>query len=152
MKIQRIKKLQNKIISKLIYLLGIGGACSFGGCAYGAPPEDYEDDIQRPMATFSVNGHVMSEDSSALEKIMVVMKEDTCLTDSAGYYEVEYLNWETETDYSIEFIDYYGISTDYYEYLDTLVSFENEVFEGGDGGDYKGKASIELDVYLNQNK
>jgi putative lipoprotein (rSAM/lipoprotein system) len=141
----RILKYQNKIIAFFISILGIGGACTFGGCEYGTIAE-----YGTPNATFVVRGKVMNEDGANISNIRVVMYQDSTLTNTNGQYEVETVDFPTVREFQIRFEDIDGAVNNEYQKLDTVVVFVDPEFQGADGSWYHGETSKEFNVKLKE--
>jgi putative lipoprotein (rSAM/lipoprotein system) len=141
----KIKLLENhnKFIAYLLAIFGIGGACSFGGCAYGTPVE-----YGTPTATFKVAGKVSSEEGTKIKGIRVVMRNDTAHTDVDGKFQVQTVDFPTDVDFDIEFDDVDGELNGAFQSLDTIVSFVNPKFKNPDGHWYSGEKSKEINVKL----
>lgn len=139
----RILKGQNRIIAFFMSVLGIGTACSFGGCEYGTPVE-----YGTPSATFVVNGKVSNEEGTGINGIRVVLRQDTALTNPNGQYEVETIDFPTDTDFQIQFEDIDGTDNGEYQKLDTIVAFVDPEFTGGDDSWYEGETIKDFDVQL----
>lgn len=142
MKIKLLVK-HNKFIAFLLSVIGIGGACSFGGCAYGTPVE-----YGTPTATYKVIGKVSTEEDSKIKGIRVIMRNDTAHTDVDGKFQVQTVDFPTDVDFDIEFDDIDGALNGSFQSLDTIVSFVNPEFENGDGHWYQGETSKEFNVKL----
>jgi putative lipoprotein (rSAM/lipoprotein system) len=144
----KIKLLENhnKFIAYLLAIIGIGGACSFGGCAYGVGPVAPEYGV--PSATFKVLGTVSSEQSLNIKGIRVVMRTDTAHTDVDGKFQVQTNDFPKNQDFDIEFDDVDGELNGAFQSLDTIVSFINPKFKNPDGHWYSGETSKEFNVKL----
>ncbi|MBN1987494.1 MAG: radical SAM-associated putative lipoprotein [Prolixibacteraceae bacterium] len=143
----RFLKSQNRIITLIMSLLGIGTACSFGGCEYGTMAE-----YGTPSATFVVKGKVSNEEGLSINGIRVMMRQDTALTGQNGQYEVETVDFPSNQEFQILFEDVDGGDNNEYQNLDTVVVFVNPEFEGGDDDWYSGETSKEFDVKLKAKK
>ncbi|QGY42903.1 hypothetical protein GM418_04300 [Maribellus comscasis] len=139
----RILKSQNRIIAFIISVLGIGTACSFGGCEYGTVAE-----YGTPSATFIVTGKVTNENDVGIKGIKVKMSYDSTLTNESGQYEVEKVDFPTDQEFPIYFEDVDGAENGEYQKLDTVVAFVDPEFNGGDGGWYNGETNKEFDIKL----
>lgn len=142
MKIKLLEK-HNKFIAFILSLIGIGGACSFGGCAYGTPVE-----YGTPTATFKVTGKVNTEEDEKIKGIRVIMYNDTAYTDTDGKFKVQTVNFPAEVDLDIKFDDTDGELNGAFQSLDTIVSFVDPEFKNGDGHWYQGETSKEFNVKL----
>ncbi len=142
MKIKLLEK-HNKLIAFLLSVIGIGGACTFGGCAYGTPVE-----YGTPTATFKVNGKVNSEEDVKIKGIRVIMCDDTAYTNEEGKFQVQTVNFPADVDLDIEFDDTDGELNGAFQSLDTIVSFVDPEFKNGDGHWYQGETSKEFNVKL----
>ena len=149
---RNILKKYNFLIAFLISILGVGVACSLGGCEYGTPGDEYGT----PSARFKVTGTVTSETNAKISNIRVVMhsgeslarQTDTSFTDINGAYIVQTLTYPDEQDFSIKFDDIDGTLNGIYQSKDSIVSFDNPKFINGDGSWYKGETSKELNIKL----
>ena len=142
MKIKLLEK-HNKLIAFLLSVIGIGGACSFGGCAYGTPVE-----YGTPTATFKISGKVNSEEEANIKGIRVIMCDDTAYTSEEGKFQVQTVNFPADVDLDIEFDDTDGELNGAFQSLDTIVSFVDPEFKNGDGHWYQGETSKEFNVKL----
>ena len=142
MKIKLLEK-HNKLIAFLLSVIGIGGACSFGGCAYGTPVE-----YGTPTATFKVSGKVNSEEEANIKGIRVIMFDDTAYTSEEGKFQVQTVNFPADVDLDIEFDDTDGELNGAFQSLYTIVSFVDPEFKNGDGHWYAGETSKEFNVKL----
>lgn len=134
----------NYLIAFLLSVIGIGGACTFGGCEYGTPANEYGV----PSAKFIVNGRVSSEDSVKIPGVRVVMQSDTGYTDINGAYSVEAVSFPDDQDFLVEIDDIDGATNGSYQSKDTLVSFDDPHFVNGDGSWYEGETSKEVNIKL----
>jgi putative lipoprotein (rSAM/lipoprotein system) len=141
---RNILKKYNYIIAFLLSVLGVGGACTLGGCEYGTPAEEYGT----PSATFKVNGIVSSEDNTKIPNIRVVMQSDTVYTDLNGAYNVQTSAFPDDQNFLVEFEDIDGTANGIYQSKDTMVLFDNPQFENGDGSWYIGETSKEINIKL----
>jgi putative lipoprotein (rSAM/lipoprotein system) len=141
---RKFLKNYNFIIAFLLSILGVGGACTLGGCEYGTPAEEYGI----PSATFKVYGIITSEDNAKIPNIRVVMHSDTIYTDINGNYNVQTVDFPHDQNFLVELDDIDGIANMKYQSKDTVVSFKDPKFENGDGLWYKGETSKELNIKL----
>jgi putative lipoprotein (rSAM/lipoprotein system) len=139
-------KINNRLISFLLSILGFGAASSITCCCmYGSPVVEYGT----PHATFRVKGSVQTEmNSDALPHIRVVMGEDTAYTDEQGNYQVENIDFPDDQIFLVEFSDIDGVVNGEYQPLDTLVAFTDPEFSGGSDGWYEGETEKEIHVKL----
>ena len=145
MKIKLIDK-HNKFIAFLLSVIGIGGACTFGGCAYGVGPIAPEYGV--PSATFKVIGKVSSVDGSKIKGVRVILQNDTAHTDIDGKFNVQANDFPEDKDFDIEFDDTDGELNGAFNSLDTIVSFVDPEFKNGDDHWYAGETSKEFNVKL----
>jgi putative lipoprotein (rSAM/lipoprotein system) len=143
MKVAFLKR-YNKVIAYLLTFLGLGSACAFSGCMYGAGPEMYGT----PSATFRVYGKVLSEDSAGIPLIRVVISSDTMYSGPEGNYTISKGGFPDSQEFQIEFTDMDGAENGNWQNLDTTVAFVNPKFKGGDGDWYHGETSQEFNVKL----
>jgi putative lipoprotein (rSAM/lipoprotein system) len=143
-----ILKRYNYLIAFLLSVLGVGGACTMGGCEYGTPAEEYGV----PSAKFTVRGIVSSEDSVKIPNIRVVMMTDTGYTDINGAYAVETISFPDDQDFLIELDDIDGEQNGSFQSKDTLVSFVDPQFVSGDGNWYVGETFKEVNIKLKAGK
>ncbi len=143
MKLKLLEK-HNKFIAFLLSIIGIGGACTFGGCAYGTPNLEYGT----PSATFKVIGKVSSVEGNKIKSIRVIMRNDTAHTDVDGKFHVQTNDFPGDKDFNIEFDDVDGELNGKFQSLDTIVSFIKPEFKNPDDGWYAGETTKELNVKL----
>lgn len=142
---RRLLKKHNQLLAFILSLLGIGGACTFSCCAYGTPVE-----YGTPHATFKVYGKVTSEDNTEIPNARVVLQEDTAYTNENGNYNVQVIEFPSNQDFLIEFMDIDGNTNGAYQSKDTIVSFQDPVFENGENPWYSGETSKEIDIKLKE--
>jgi len=140
----------NKFIAFLIALLGFASACKdgpWGGMAmYGTPQADY-----------IVKGNITStKDNSILKGIRVIARDadspfhcDTVKSDVSGNYQAKIMNIEV-TKINLTLTDIDGATNGSFEPLDTMVTFTNPKFTGGDGW-YTGKTEKVLHLKMKPN-
>ncbi len=144
MKLQFLRN-QNRLITFILSILGVGSACTFLGCEYGTPALEYGV----PGASFKVHGTIGDKKGAVIEGIQVIMETDTAYSDSNGEYLVRGYNFpEDKTYFLLEFND--TSSNRIFSSKDTTIIFEDPVFENGDGSWYVGEASMELDISLDE--
>jgi len=145
MKIKFLKN-YNRLLAFLLSFLGFAGVCATGCCEYGTM------EYGTPNATFKVHGTVKSEENVPVSRIRVVMRDDTSFSDYQGEYEVQYHAYcfEYEQGFTLEFDDIDGIENGRYSPLDTVVTFTDPQFEGGDDSWYDGETSKELNINLEE--
>jgi putative lipoprotein (rSAM/lipoprotein system) len=134
----------NYVIAFLLSLLGVGGACTMGGCEYGSPAEEYGT----PTATFKVTGTVASESNVKIPNIRVVMQFDTAYTDAQGKYNVEVMEFPTDQSFLVKYEDADGTANGSFQSKDSTVVFQNPHFVNGDGHWNQGETSKVVDVKL----
>ncbi len=142
---RKLLEKHNKLIAFLLSIIGIGGACSFGGCAYGVGPAP---EYGVPSATFKVTGKVNSEEGVKIKSIRVIMRKDTSYTDAEGKFHVQTNDIPEVKDFDIEFDDVDGQLNGNFQSLDTIVSFVNPEFKNPDDGWYVGETTKEFDIKL----
>ena len=136
----------NKIIAFLMVLLGFTGACKdgpWGGVAYGTPHADY-----------IVKGNIASsQDNSNLKGIRVITMDadspyicDTVKSDASGNYQSKITDILV-TNIHLSLTDIDGATNGSFEPLDTMVTFTNPKFTGGDGW-YTGKTEKILNLKM----
>jgi len=134
----------NRFIAFLLSILGIGSACTFGGCAYGIGPAMYGT----PSATFKVSGNVTSPENTKIKGIRVVMQYDSVKTDAEGKYKIQTDDFPDNQNFNITFTDIDGELNGAFQSLDTVISFLNPKFTNGDGAWNSGETSKEFNVKL----
>jgi putative lipoprotein (rSAM/lipoprotein system) len=139
----KLLKTYNRLISYALTILGVGLACSNGGCMYGSPME-----YGAPNATFKVHGKVTSQADIPIPNIKVVFPYDTVFTDNQGNYLVKTVDFPTDQTIPIQFKDIDNTQNGEFKQLDTTAKFENPQFTGGDGHWNKGEIEIELNIKL----
>jgi putative lipoprotein (rSAM/lipoprotein system) len=137
-------KWHNKLLAFLLSLIGVGAACTTGGCEYGTPADEYGT----PSAKFIVNGKVTSESNTAIQGIRVIMKYDTVYTDSEGDYSAKTIAFPESQTFTLKFEDVDGTSNGSYQAQDTTATFTDPQFTNGDGDWYSGETSQELNIKL----
>ena len=142
---RKLLEKHNKFIVFLLSIIGIGGACTFGGCEYGIGAAMYGT----PTATFKVNGKVTSSENTKIKGIRVIMRNATTHTDAEGKFQVQTDDFPDDNDFNIEFDDTDGELNGAFQSLDTIVSFVNPEFINPDGAWYSGETSKELNIKLN---
>ena len=135
----------NKFIAYLLSIIGIGGACTFGGCAYGTPAE-----YGTPSATYKIFGKVTSEDNTNIRSIRVIMQNDTAHTDENGQYNVQTTDFPGDQDFLLEIEDIDGTSNGEFQSLDTIISFVDPEFVNPEDNWYIGETSKEMDIKLKE--
>ena len=145
MKIKLLEK-HNKFIAFLLSVIGIGGACSFGGFAYGVGPIAPEYGV--PSATFKVIGKVSSVDGNKIKGIRVILQNDTAHTDIDGKFHVQANDFPEDKDFDIEFDDIDAELNGDFQSLDTIVSFVDPEFKNGDKHWFAGETTKEFNVNL----
>lgn len=133
----------NKFLAFLLSVIGVGGACTFGGCAYGTPME-----YGTPTATFKVHGKVLADENTGIGGIQVGLLKQTTLSKSDGTYEIGINDFPTDQKYVLEFDDIDGAANGEFAPLDTTISFVDPEFKNPDGHWYKGETSKEVNVVL----
>ena len=103
-----------------------------------------------PHATFSIQGTVSSESNIMIPGIRVVMERDTVHTDMNGNYLVRTGGFPIEPAFLVEYLDVDGSNNNSYQASDTLVSFKEAKFEGGDDSWYSGEATIDVNIVLKE--
>ena len=141
---RNILKKYNYILAFLLSVLGVGAACSLGGCEYGTPAEEYGV----PMATFKIHGTVTSEENDKIPNIRVVLRTDTTYTDQNGAYAVQTNTFPDDEYFLVELDDIDGTANGAYQPLDTTVVFVDPQFVNGDGSWYAGETSKEVNIIL----
>ncbi len=138
----RILKTYNWILAGLLSLLGFASSC------------DSRDEYGTPSAKFTVNGKVTSAETNLpVERIQVVMKNDTSFTNAKGEYQVvDPYGFPEDKSYTIEFMDVDGGERGSFYDLDTLVEFIDSKYTGGDNDWYLGETNENLDVKLTPKK
>ncbi len=134
---KKILQSSNKIIVFIMALLGFTVGCKdgpFGGisAAYGTP-----------HANFVAKGNIVSaNNNTTIKGIRVIAKwtfqyppthSDTVLTDATGLYISKISSFPDETKVNLNFTDVDGVANGSFQPLDTLVTFTNPKFTGGDG-------------------
>ncbi len=142
---RKLLEKHNKFIAFLLAIIGIGGACTFGGCAYGVGPAPM---YGVPSATFKVTGKVNSAEGSKIKGIRVIMQKDTSHTDAEGKFNVQAIDFPGDKDFEIEFDDIDGELNGNFESLDTIVSFVKPVFKNPEGEWNVGETTRDFDVKL----
>jgi putative lipoprotein (rSAM/lipoprotein system) len=140
----KLHKNHNKFISFLLWIIGIGGACSFSCCAYGTPSVEYGT----PNATYKVVGKVSSVEGAKIKGIRVVMQNESSYTDAEGVFNVQTNDFPGDKDFSIEFDDIDAELNGTFQSLDTIVSFVNPEFKNPDGHWFSGETTKEFNVKL----
>ncbi|MFN8258606.1 MAG: radical SAM-associated putative lipoprotein [Bacteroidales bacterium] len=143
----RILKFNNRLLSKILAMLGLGAAISESCALYGTPAE-----YGTPYATFKVMGKVTTVEEIPVQNIRVVLDYDTSFTDASGNYEVKTINFPTNQTFSLHFKDVDNEQNGEFTDLDTTAEFKNPQFTGGDGDWYDGETEIELNVKLKSAK
>jgi putative lipoprotein (rSAM/lipoprotein system) len=137
-------KKYNYFLAVLLSVLGMGGACTVQGCEYGTPVAEYGT----PSATFIVHGSVTSEGNTKIPNIRVVMQFDTTFTDADGKYKVQAFDFPDDHDFLVEVDDIDGTASGSYQSKDTIVSFVDPQFTGGDGLWNQGETTKEINIKL----
>jgi putative lipoprotein (rSAM/lipoprotein system) len=101
-----------------------------------------------PTASFKVYGTVLSEDSTEIPYIRVVMQNDTMYSDPDGNYSISDNNFPGSHEFQIEFSDTDGAENESWQTLDTTVAFVDPKFKNGDGDWYAGETTKEFNVKL----
>lgn len=144
---ERIAKTSNKVIGFFMALLGF--ACSEGSIwnmkvAYGAP-----------SAFFIVKGNVVSsKDNTPVKGLQIIAKtsahwlnQDTVRTDASGSYSTRVNALEVQqVNISVRDID--GTENGNFQPLDSIASFTNAKFTGGDGHWYQGTAETVMNIKM----
>jgi len=143
----------------LLFCFGLVGACK----------KDEEKEIEPPTAYYVVKGEVKSAaDNKLIPEIIAEMRHvkvtengdsifSLVATSHAKYWSGEYYIYEMYTKqedrtYLISFRDTDGALNGEFESLDTLVVFQNPVFEGADGSSYLGSVYRTINVKMNPKK
>ncbi len=134
----------NRVIAFLLSILGIGSACTFGGCEYGSPAVEYGT----PHAVFEVFGKVTGDNDVAVPAVRVSLEYDTTYTDENGNYIARVTAFPEDQNLTMEFMDIDGELNGSYPPADTVASFVDPEFKNGDGSWYSGKVSTELNIKL----
>ena len=142
---RKLLEKHNKFIAFLLSIIGIGGACTFGGCEYGTAAE-----YGTPSATYKVHGKITSEEKNNIRGIRVILQNDTAHTDENGQFNVQTTDFPGDQDFLIEVEDIDGASNGEYQSLDTIVSFVDPEFENPEGAWYRGEATKEMDIELKE--
>ena len=140
---RKILKKNNRLISILLSILGIGGTYTFSGCD-GTNSAEYGT----PSATFRIYGKVTSEDGAKIPYIKVAMHYDSTFTNENGDYTIEIGSFPQSQEFFAEFTDVDGAANGSYQSKDTIVSFEDPQFVNGDGSWYSGEVSKKVDIQL----
>ena len=135
----------NKFIAFLLSIIGIGGACTFGGCEYGTAVE-----YGTPSATCKVFGKVTSEKNTTIRGIRLILQNDTAHTDENGQYIVQTIDFPGDQDFLIEIEDIDGESNGEYQPLDTIASFNDPEFINPEGAWNRGETSKEMNIELKE--
>jgi len=131
--------------------------------------EDDPEELQPPTAYFVVKGVVSSaSDNKPVPEIIVEMRNIEIEKNGDSIYTLVATsfveNWDSEyrisenhpvqedRTYLISFRDTDGALNGEFESLDTLVFFQNPVFEGADGGSYLGSVYKTINVKLKPKK
>jgi len=138
----------NKVIGFFLALLGF--ACSKSSIwdmkvAYGAP-----------SAYYIVKGNIASsKDNSSIKGIRVIAKTaaiwhnvDTVKTDASGNYSAKVSALSSSQQVNLSFTDIDGSENGTFQPLDSLASFTNAKFTGGDGHWYEGTAEIVMNIKM----
>lgn len=140
---RKLLERNNKFIAFLLSILGIGGACSFGGCEYGTMVE-----YGTPNATYKISGKVTSKESTGIRGIQVILQNDTAHTNENGQYNVQTNDFPGNKDFVIEVNDVDGESNGNYQSMDTIVSFIDPEFKNPEGNWYRGETTKEVNIEL----
>lgn len=144
----------NALLSSLLTLLGYGCTSENGMDMYGAPVE-----YGVPSVNYVFKGQVTDEAGKPVEGIKTSLKRiypgyyentiDSTLTDAAGQYQVEFKGLIGDEDKLIvEDIDGETNGGEFLSDTISVVSFDQEQVEPGDGHWYGGKYEIKADVKL----
>ncbi len=143
---KRVLQSSNRIIAFLMTIMGFAGACkdTVIVAAYGSPHAD-----------FIVKGNIVSaKDYTALKGIRVIAGIadyakgcDTVKSDAAGNYSTKVSSYP-DTKVKLNLTDIDGVANGLFEPLDTLVTFTNAKFTGGDGHWYSGSTEKVLNLKL----
>jgi putative lipoprotein (rSAM/lipoprotein system) len=127
-----------KVLIVLLGLLGFAVSCK------------HEDEYGTPMADYLLMGTVKSKtDQSVLPDIKVTMFQSHSQTNNSGYYEVAVLAaLAGAKTYQVNFHDMDTINNGHFLDKDTTVNFPGTGYAGGDGGWFKGRESLTLNVFL----
>ena len=143
---KRVLRTSNKILAFLLAILGFASACKdeVMVAAYGSPHAD-----------FVIKGNIVSaKDNTKLTGIRVIAKVsgyayncDTIKTDATGNYSTKVSSFpDTKVKFNLTDID--GVANGSFEPLDTLVTFTNAKFTGGDGHWYSGSTEKVLNLKM----
>lgn len=144
---KKIVRASNRVIGFFMALLGF--SCSEGSIwdmkvAYGTP-----------SAFFIVKGNVVSsKDNTPVKGLQVIAKSsaywqnvDTVRTDASGNYSTKVSALEAQ-QVNISFRDMDGPENGNFQPLDSIASFTNAKFTGGDGHWYQGTAETVMNVKM----
>ena len=143
---KRVLRTSNKILAFLLATLGFASACKDAVmvAAYGSPHAD-----------FIVKGNIFSaKDNTTIKGIRVIAKVsdyandcDTVKTDATGNYSIKVSSFP-DTKVKLNLTDIDGVDNGSFEPLDTLVTFTNAKFTGGDGHWYSGTTEKVLNLKM----
>jgi len=146
---KRIFRATNKIILFFMAILGFATACKPGGgmvVAYGSPHAD-----------FVVKGNITSaKDNSVIKGIRVIAQgvttygyypADTVKSDASGNYTAKITEMSL-TQIKLNLTDIDGSENGSFQSLDTLVTYTNPKFTGGDGSWYIGSTEQVLNIKM----
>ena len=143
---KKVLQSSNRIIAFLMAVLGFASACKDAVivAAYGSPHAD-----------FIVKGNISSaQDNTILKGIRVIAKVsdyandcDTVKTDATGNYSTK-VSSLPDTKVKLNLTDIDGVDNGSFEPLDTLVTFTNARFTGGDGNWYSGTTEKVLNLKM----
>ena len=109
-----------------------------------------------PSAYYIIKGNVVSaKDNSPVKGIRVVaktadlwIKVDTVKTDASGNYSAKISAFETKLQVNLSYSDVDGLENGTFQPLDSLVSFTNAKFTGGDGNWNQGTAEAIVNIKM----
>ncbi|MBN1118524.1 MAG: radical SAM-associated putative lipoprotein [Bacteroidales bacterium] len=142
---RNILKQLNRLIAFSLSILGIGAtftACDNGGAVeYGVPNANYK-----------INGKVTSETTSeAIKNIRVSSEYDTAYTNENGEFEIIQSEFPLDTvTIQLKFSDVDGTGNGEFKEKDTAVVFIDPEYKDGEGSWYKGTASKEFNISLEE--
>ena len=145
---KKVLRTSNKVIGFFISLLGV--ACS------GVSFLDLKVAYGTPSAIYILKGTVTSaKDNSPLKGISVVAKTlelglraDTVKTDDSGNYATKIIALEPKLQVNLSYTDIDGLENGTFQPLDSLISFKDVKFTGGDGKWNQGTAEAVVNIKL----
>ena len=128
----------NLFIAFILSILGFSTSCE----------KDPVVEYGVPTTRFKVKGTITNQAKTPVEGIRVVMYPDSTLTDASGNYEVEVLEFPSDRNFTLNYKDIDGATNGEFAKKDSIVEFNNNQYQNGDGNWYEGEVEKTVDIKL----